>query len=250
MERKIFRGVGAVIAVVETDRRFTVVPRMRFSDPTDFSATRQIPIDLDRTPRRAESWGDVEIDDRGIDVKGDFLGCAMAPSQLTGYHVTSLGGYTGVGAPDDLARGPFIGAVFLEDTVFERNRTKIDLPGERWPTAGLRGYQLTTLTYSNSPENGPFRARRYAGFHGRLKRISASIANVELVDLTGAAIITEDFDLGSPEHCDPNPPLAPGETALRGDSSVGSEGAIFVELGFIARIGGSGPKLPIGLEQG
>lgn len=248
MERKIFRGIGAVIAAVESDRRFKVVPRMRYADETNFSATRHIPIDLDRTPSRAASWSDVEVDDRGIKADGSFLGCAMSPVQLTGYHVTTLGGYVGVRAPDDLARGPFVGAVFLEDAVFARHRAKIDQP-EPWPTSGLRGYQLTTIAYSEAEQNGALRGRRYAGFHGRVTEVAGSRAKVALIGLTGNAIVTTDLELGSPEHCDPDPPLADGEQALRSGARIGDEGAMFIELAHLASSGGSGPKIPIGLEE-
>jgi len=251
MKRKIFRGIGAVITAVQTDRRFSVVPRMRHVDATDFSAARHIPIDLDRTPSRAANWGDVEVDDRGIDARGEFLGCAMSPSQLTGYHVTSLGGYLGPGWAEDLARGPFLGAVFLEDGFFERYRAVIDPPDDPWPTGKLRTYQLTTIAYADAAENEVYRKRRYAGFHGRLIQWkSPSIASVQLFDLTGAPNGPWDFDLASPEHCDPDPPTATGESALRTDSPAGAEGAIFVNLNRVAEIGGTGPKLPIGLDQG
>jgi subtilisin family serine protease len=248
MERKIFRGVGAVIATVATDHRFTVVGRMRGIDATDFSADRRIEIDLNATPSRAASWSNVLLDDRGIDSRGNFLGSAMSPSQLTGFHVTSLGGYVGSEAPEDLSRGPFVGAVYLEDAYFRQNRAKLDPPEDPWPTSGLRTYQLTTIAYSDNPANETYRKRRYAGFHGRLKQWKAgAIASVELIDTTGAAIGTWDFDLGNSEHCDPDPPVAHGESALRPTSAVNDEGAVFVELHRVAEIVGTGPKLPIGL---
>ena len=249
MERKVFRGIGAVIAAVETDRRFNVVARMRAMDPTNFRADRHIPIDLDRTPTRATSWRDVQIDDRGIDERGEFLGSAMFPTYLTGYHITTLGGYLGPRATEDLARGPLAGAVFLEDSYFNQHRAKIDPDDDRWPTSGLRSYQLTTIAYSDTDANNGCRKRRYAGFHARLLQWrSGSVGTIELVDLTGATMGTWDFDLGDPEQCDPNPPVAAGESALRPDSKPGSEGALFVELHRVARFQGTGPKLPIGLD--
>ena len=252
MERKIFRGIGAVIAAVETDLRITVVPRMRYADPTDFDPARRIRIDLGRTPLRATSWSDVEIDDRGVDASGNLLGSAMSVAQLTGYHITSLGGYVGPGLPDDLARGPFVGAVFLEDSIFARNRTKVDLPEAPWPTSGLRSYQLTTIAYSDAPGNETYRKRRYVGFHARLMqwRTTGRIASVELVDLTGKALGPWDFDLGAASDCDPDPPVAAGESSLGPSSAAGDEGALFVELGRVAQFekdGNTGPKIPIGL---
>ena len=71
---------------------------------------------------------------------------------------------------------------------------------------------------------------------------------VDDVDLTGAAMGTWDFDLGDPADCDPDPPVAAGESALRPESQPGAEGALFVELHRVARFQGTGPKLPIGLD--
>lgn len=251
MERKIFRGIGAVIVAVESDVRFTVVPKMLYSESTDFSPERHIAIDLSRTPSRAARWTDVEIDDRGIDANGNFLGSAMSPAQLSGYHVTTLGGYMGAGLPDDLLRGPFVGAVFLEDSVFIRNRGKIG-QAQAWPTSGLRSYQLTTIAYSDAPTNELYRKCRYAGFHGRLvKWVTPRIASVMLYDLAGSPLgRTWDFDLGAPEQCDPDPPVAAGESALSTASKPDHQGAIFVNLRHLPRIdgdGNTGPKIPIGL---
>jgi hypothetical protein len=78
---------------------------------------------------------------------------------------------------------------------------------------------------------------------------TGSVASIELVDLTGTALGTWDFDLSAPAHCDPDPPVAAGESALRPGAQPGAEGALFVELRCIAefRLEGTGPKLPIGL---
>lgn len=247
MERKIFRGIGAVIACVETDRKFTVVPRMRYEDPTDFSAARQIPIDLNRTPSRAASWADVQLDDRGVGRDGKFLGCAMSLAALTGYHITSLGGYLGTQLSDDLALGPFVGAVFLEEAMFDLHRKKIDRPGAAWPTSGLRSYQLTTIAYSGAQQNGDVRLRRYVGFHARLKRRLGSAVVVELFDLTGKVFRTWDGDLLATADCDAVPPIMGDERALGPTSAINEEGAIYLELGHVAQFD-SGPKIPIGLE--
>jgi len=246
MERKIFRGIGAVITSVETDRKFTVVARMRDEDDNDFSAARRIPIDLDRTPIRSASWNDIEIDDRGIRPDGAFLGCARSAAALTGYHITSLGGYQAPNLPDDLALGPFVGAVYLEQAMFDRHRSKIDRGVVAWPTPQLRSYQLTTIAYSRAPENGEARLRRYVGLHARLKRRVGSAVVVELYDFTGKVFRTWDGDLRDAADCDPNPPVAAGERALAASSEVGDEGAIYLELGHAARF--DGPKIPIGLD--
>lgn len=249
MERKVFHGVGAVIVSVASDRKFEIVPRMKWSDPTDFDTKRRIPIDLDRCPSKVASWSEIEVDDRGIDLHGEPLGSAMHPAQLPGYQITSLGGYRGKELPDDIARGPLVGAVYLESSFFERHRAKVSPPDNPWPTGQRKACQLTTVSYSADPSNGERRNRRYAGFLGRLEAVTGSTATVELVGLNGNLLRTADFDLKSVDHCDPDPPLSPGETALRLDSRIGSEGTVFVELRRIAQLELSDGKIPIGLGE-
>lgn len=252
VERKVFRGVGAVIASVETDRKFEIAPKLVWPGPTDFQRSKRIPIDLDRCPSKVGRWSDIQVDDRGVDEQGEFLGSALCPSQLVGYHVTNLGGYAGPGLPEYLSRGPFVGAVYLENAFFEEHRSKIDLPGNAWPTTGVKPCQTTTVAYSNSADNGARRNKRYAGFLGRLTKVTAgsSLVTVELLRLDNKPFEPYDFDLSSADHCDPDPPLSAGETLLRVDSPVPAIGTIFVELRYIAQLRGiDNPKLPIGMDS-
>lgn len=247
MERKVFRGIGAVIASIASDRRFDIVARMKWSEPTSFDVSRRIPIDLDRCPSKAASWSEIEVDDRGVDAQGEPLGTAMHPAQLPGHQVTALGGYRGKDLPDDLARGPFVGGIYLEDAFFDRHRSKIDRPGDPWPTGGRTPCQLTTVAYSGHPSNGARGNRRYAGFLGRLEAITGSTATVEILDIENNVLGTWSFELGSADHCDPDPPLWPGETLLRLDSQIGAVGTLFIELRRLAQLGIGDGKIPIGL---
>jgi len=245
IERKVFHGIGAVIASVESDRVFEIAPKVLWVPPADFSSDKRIRIDLDKCPSKVGSWSNIEIDDRGVDASGEFLGSAMCPTQLHGFHVTSLGGYGGKGA--DLVRGPFVGAVYLEEAFFESHRTRIDPPGDPWPTQGFTPCQMTTVAYSDHSDNGSRRNKRYAGFLGRVTARSGAIALIELLDLRSEYSQPYGFDLSSPAHCDPDPPLSPGESALGPDSAVGATGALFVELRYAAQLAMESPKLPIGL---
>lgn len=249
IERKVFRGIGAVIAAVESDQVFEIAPKVLWKPPTDFSASKRIRIDLDKSPSKA-AWSDVEVDDRGVGADGDFLGTAMCPTQLIGFHVTSLGGYRGKGEPPDLKRSPFVGAVYLEDAFFDRHRAKIDPPGDPWPTQGFLPCQMTTVAYSDSADNGDRRSRRYAGFLGQMTTRAGSRVTVKLRDLGGEYTQPYDFDLSSADHCDPDPPLTAADKALlRPDSPLDEDRALFVELRYATQLGLDSSKLPIGLGQ-
>ena len=248
MERKIFRGIGAVIAAVESDRKFEVAVKMSHNDATDFSPSKRIKIDLDRTPSRAASWSEIEVDDRGVDASGAFLGGAMRPADLGGFHVTTLGGYLGPGAPDDLARGCFVGSVFLEESYFEKHRAKIEAGGSPWPSQGVRSYQLMTVAYSENQFNGASRGKRYAGLRGQLTSIKDGLAVIEVFDLSANSQGQLEVNLRSADHVDITPPPLPaGEALLTVSSPVGAFGAVFVELTRIAAHGLVGSKLPHGL---
>lgn len=248
MERKVFRGVGAVIVAVESDRKFDVVVKMSHNDATDFNPGKRIPIDLDKSPSKVASWNEIEVDDRGIDATGAFLGGAMRPADLRGFHVTTLGGYLGPSSPDDLARGCFVGSVFLEETFFEKQRAKIDVNGNPWPTQGVRSYQLMTVAYSDNQFNGASRGKRYAGMRGKLKSLTDGRATIELFDLMGGSLGDCQVELRSANDVDITPPPLPaGESVLTVNSPVGSFGAVFLALGTLAGLIGPTPKLPLAL---
>lgn len=249
MQRTMFRGVGVLVVNPITHRKFNVVAKITPSQVVSFDRDRWIEVDLDRMPSTAASWSEVMVDDRGIDRDRKPLAGGPCVGLLTGYHVTSIGGYVAPGRPDDLMQGCFVGAAYLEDDYFQGVRSKIDLPGNPWPGDGRRAYQLTTIHYSDDPSNGACRNLRYAGFDARVKqRLGAARLRVELLGAHDGTPVGElDLDLGSPAHCDASPPLAPGDTALSAESREGSTGAIFVELGQLAAHDVENPKLPIGL---
>jgi hypothetical protein len=249
MERKVFRGVGVMIVNPITHRRFHVVAKSTPSQVINFDPARFFEVNLDQTPSRAASWSDVNVDDRGIDPRRMPLAGGPCVGLLTGYHVTSIGGYVAPDRPDDLIQGCFVGAVYLEDGYFQRVRDKIDLPGDPWPGDGRKPHQLTTISYSDHMDNGAQRKLRYAGFDARVvQRLGGSRLRVEMLGALDRAPVAQlDLDLASPAHCDPDPPVSPGEPALTADAAQGSCGALFVELGQLALCGVENPKLPIGL---
>lgn len=249
MERKVFRGVGVMIANAITHRRFNVVAKVAASQVVEFDRERFFEVDLDRTPSSASSWAEVQIDDRGIDRDRKPLAGGPCTGLLTGYHITNIGGYVANDRPDDLLQGCFVGGVYIENEYFETIRAKIDLASNPWPCDGRRPYQLTTITYSDHPDNGARRGLRYAGFEAKVKqRLSDNRLRLELLGIFGDASLGDiDLDLGAPEHCDDCPPIASGETALSAQSKQGDRGAVFVELGQLAVHAIENPKLPIGL---
>lgn len=249
MERKIFRGVGAVIARPVDHRKFYVVTKITATQTVSFESDRYIEIDLGLTPSQAP-WHQVKIDDRGIDRERRPLAGGTTSALLNGYHVTSIGGYVGPGRPDDLSRGCFVGGVYLEDSYFEEMRDRIDLPGNPWPGDGRKTYQLTTIAYSDHSTNGLRRGLRYVGFHGSVReRLTGTSRLVELRNIYDHPFRELELDLEAPAHCEADPPLAPGEVALTTDTKPGTCGAIFVELGHVAALALENPKLPIGLER-
>jgi len=250
MKRKVFRGLGVVIANPITHRRFHVVAKVAASQIISFDRDRQFEVDLDRTPSRAASWSDVRIDDRGIDRERKPLAGGPCTGLMSGFHVTSIGGYVGPGRPDDLVQGCFVGGVYLEDEYFQQVRHKIDIDGNPWPGDGRKPHQLTTIAYADHPANGEHRGRRYAGFEARVnQRLGGTRLRVVLFGAIDDAPLGElDLDLASPAHCDGDPPVAAGEPVLSVESHTGSRGALFVELGELARYGVENPKIPLGLE--
>jgi len=251
MERKVFRGVGVVIAGAITHRKFNVVAKIAASQVVDLDRARHFEVDLDRTPSRAASWADVMVDDRGIDRDRRPLAGAPCTGLLTGYHVTNIGGHVAADRPDDLVQGCFVGGVYLEDSYFEAVRSRIDLDGNPWPCGGRRPHQLTTVAYSNHPGNGPRCGMRYAGFDARVvQRLGGSRLRLALHGIFDGPPLGElELDLAAPAHCDPDPPLAPGEPPLSPGSQAGDSGAVFVELGQLAIHQFENPKLPVGLES-
>lgn len=249
MERKVFRGVGVVITNVISHRKFEVVAKVTSSQVISFDRDRRFEIDLDRSPSTATAWSDVRVDDRGIDRERRPLAGGPCTGLLTGYHITNIGGHVGADRPDDLLQGCFVGGAYLEDGYFAQIRHKIDLDGNPWPCDGRRPYQLTTISYSNSPVNGTRRGLRYAGFEARVKRrLGPGQLQVELLGVhDGAPLGDLDLDLTSPRSCEAEPPLAAGEVALTADSKEGARGAVFVELGQLAQRPFENPKLPLAL---
>lgn len=249
MERKVFRGVGVMIVNPITHCRFHVVAKITPSQVIRFDPGRCFEVDLDQTPGKAAAWSDVTVDDRGIDPRRMPLAGGPCVGLLTGYQVTSIGGYVAPDRPDDLVQGCFVGAAYLEDGYFQRVRDRIDLPGEPWPGNGRKPHQLTTISYSDRADNGAQRRLRYAGFEARVvQRLGGSQLRVELLGALDRVPVGQlDLDLASPAHCDPAPPVAPGEPVLTADAAQGSQGAVFVELGQLALHAVENPKLPIGL---
>lgn len=250
MERKVFRGVGVVIANPITHRKFEVVAKVAASQVVEFDRKRYFEVDLDRTPSRAASWADVTVDDRGIDRDRKPLPGGPCTGLLTGYHVTNVGGYVGAGRPDDLFQGCFVGGAYLESNYFEAIRSRIDLADDPWPCDGRKPYQLTTVAYSTHPDNAARRGLRYAGFEGRVKQaLGGARRRIELFGIFDGPPIGElELDLESASHVDPDPPVEPGEVPLSARSRIGDRGPVFVELGQLAIHQFENPKLPVGLE--
>src|SRR5262245_46870735 len=140
MQRKVFRGVGAMVVNPFTDRRFLIITKISV-ERFEFLPHRMIEVDLGLTPSRTD-WQHVRVDDRGISADRVPLATAACVSLLEGFHVTSIGGPLGP-SRDDLARGCLVGGVYLEDDYFQSVRDRIDLPTNPWPCDDRATYQLT-----------------------------------------------------------------------------------------------------------
>ncbi|HEY0987880.1 MAG TPA: hypothetical protein VGD80_12540 [Kofleriaceae bacterium] len=235
-----------MIVQPSTHRRFHVATKITDPQDLDFHPRRTIEVDLGRTPSRT-AWGHVRVDDRGIDAKRVPLPGGPCVAQLTGFHVTSIGGYLAVDS-DDLVRGCLVGGVYFEDEYFEQVRDRIDVAGNPWPSDGRKTYQLTSISYSSAAENGPRKSLRYHGFEARLAALRAGTTRrVELFDIYGLTLGEHDLDFGDPLHVDDAPQLAASERALTAASLQDDRGAIYIELARLAELAISNPKLPIGL---
>ncbi len=257
MERKVFRGIGAVIASVTDDYAFKVFAVVDGKRKVDYTRIdRLIEVDLRLTPGLAPQWADVRFDDRGITASGAPQPVAMSPKELKGFAITSLStGPFGQGLGPQLERGCYVGGVYVEDTHFNGLLGRInDDPNDPWPSAGWARYELTTIHYSSNAINGALVGKRYAGVHGLIRRRSGTFAQIELLKIGRRGPQPPDFevlgtwwfDQSSPDECEPAPPND-GEPLLDVNSPVGAEGGIYLELGLLAALGASGPKIPKGL---
>jgi hypothetical protein len=240
MERKVFHGFAAVVVQASSHRKLKIVWWADAARPPDLDPSKHIDVDLDASPAGLPgNWAAVEVDDRGIDAQRKPLRAEMSLLQLSGYHVTSLGG----GKADGLPRGCMAGVVYLEESRLKAAVTAGKIGA--WPPASLQPYQLTTVAYSTDPTNGPRAGRRYAGFHGKLKRASGTFMLVEIPRQNAPALGPFWFDLSSADDCDYDPPWS--GPRLQTSSAPGDEGALFLELQRVAAHRLENPKIPIGL---
>jgi hypothetical protein len=258
-EFKVFHGVGAIIAQVSSSTTFSVFTIID-KEHVDFSASdRRLEVDLKATPLNVgkpgavTAFSDVKFDDRGMDELGNPL-----PDSLSGVSV-NLGITTiGVGESDNLRRGAFVGALYIEHDLFhEIKRTKIDVAGKpAWPgIAGYKLYEMTSIAYSKNATNGRRAQMRYHGFQ-------AEVVNAGGTDAKGRPTIGVEFrheravkkqgpfffTLNEPDQYDLDPPADAlgGASSIAANPTIGSHGALFVALPLAGQLVLSGPKLPIG----
>lgn len=263
IQRKIFRGVGAVVVSIKGKTKCGILTILHVQQQMDFSKL-PLEIDLNLSPDEANAgncaWDAVIVDDRGVYKDGTPLPPVFDTATLTEYGVTTIG--------PEWPRGASFGGVYLENSFFvskfkEHIEVSPSQPLCTWPSDNYRTYELMTVAYSKSPANGPRRSLRYGGVRARIQGMSAGGKALVNIFRAGSdeSLGIHELDLDNPAAIDltvpplddlslpPFDPKDPRQSLL--ENTLGSEGGVFIELGVLASltppVQRPGPKLPIGM---
>jgi hypothetical protein len=250
-ELKVFHGVGAVIARVTSHTKFSAFAIISPNETVDFSQTaRLFEVDLRATPGNVGTteWSKVKFDDRGVTRDDQELPPQLDVISLP-LGITTLGS----GGLEDLERGRFVGAVYIEHDHYNAiYGDAIAIPSNPtpWPGDYYKRFQVTSVAYSASGTD-PRAGKRYHGFRGIVRGVVGRLIQVEFPQRDGSVLGPWWFNLDAADECDSDPPPAAldGEPSIAAGPVAGQEGAFFIALPHAAGLSLSGPKLPIGLEE-
>jgi len=246
-EYKVFHGVGAVVAEVKSHHLLSVLAITREDIALDFSASsRRFDVDLRLSPGRVSpsDWSKVQFDDRGVTKDGVELSAMLDPTQLN-LGITTIGS----GRLEDQTRGGFVGGIYIESDYYNKIYDDcIGSTGVLWPTNYCKLAEITTITYSNSPDNGEFANKRYHGFLAMVTDTSATALSVIFDRARGLGAIT--FDRDGTDFDNNPPPEACGSATSLVNAPKDTKGVLFVRLERAAELQLTDPKLPIGLGLG
>lgn len=248
MQRTTFYGIGAYIASFTGGRTCTFIANIRNGQAIDYAdPAARVPLDLDKTPSAIQTgggdWKTAEVDDRGL----DGAGAKLSFNPLT--FKTTEGALITTFNPFDEKDGASNGAAYISKQHFGNNRSAIVRPGEVWPPAGFKEYELVSTHYTNNMnENGERRGLRFHGFHAEVDdEVSAGGRTLLKVRVKFTNQMRGPFwiELTSLEDCDTEQVESFPMVTRKGD-----QGALFLRLERAARLHASpfslrGPKLPI-----
>jgi hypothetical protein len=249
---KVFRAVSVLIVEIQSATKFTVLPITSDDGTIDLSAKR-FEVDLMKTPSRGP-WKAVAFDDRGVNAANQILppqsDASMVPLGITNIGATS--------DADDLLRAAFIGAVYVERTLFER--LALGTKTYPWPPAEYALYQLTSIAYRANTKDARA-GKRYHGFRGTVIETQGSLIRVTFPQPVGASLGPWWFNTSDVDDVDGKPPVEAvgrlakgqkgesGEKVLGANSKIGDTGPLFLALPGATIKKMFGPKIPVGESE-
>lgn len=210
----VFHAFAAYVGSVKGQRQVSFWTDDPSSGSISWSASQLFSLDLGQTPSRAAaghcSWDDVDVDD-----------------------FTLQGGLTTLGPM--YPGGAMIGCVWLTEAFMKRN----SLPESQKP-GHAHGYELRMVLYADSAN----KVRRFQGFHAQVltprsgKLTQLRVWNAGAGRANGHSGV---FGLDLDEISDTT------ESTVKGSSSAGADGSLYVDVEkktiYLAS-GGTGPKIP------
>lgn len=254
-EFKIFRGIDVVVSRALGSKLCRVHTMLDVGQAVKLSdESMVIEVNLEESPAGVVAglcqWKEVKVADRGTDAAG-----MTAPTEINVWSDLEKwgvpNGVTSIGP--EWPKGAMLGTVYFENEYFLDNVEKIRHPEYVWPTweyvigVPIHPYQAMSIAYSNNAINDSKKGKHYLGFHARVHEVSGTLARVEIDTQAGKEAMW--LDLGDASRCDlpdlgPSLPDFPGTVTL--SPTPGSEGALFLEVAYLASISMTQMKRPIG----